>query len=82
MIEALIIVIEILGLACFGHMVVDFLQSFDWDPINRKPFSCDMCMTFYISVGYLLAEYGLIGVPMAAISAILADLIFRLKERL
>ena len=82
MIEALIIVIEILGLACLGHMIVDFLQNLDIDFLNRKPFSCDMCLTFWISVGWLLAEYGLIGVPMAAISAILADLIFRLKERL
>lgn len=82
MTEALIIVIEILGMACFGHMVVDFTQSLDIPILNKKPFSCDMCMTFWLSLGFYIAEFGAFGVPLASISAILADLIFRLKERL
>lgn len=82
MTEALIILIEVLGFACLGHMIVDFLQTLDIDLLNRKPFSCDMCLTFWISIGWFLAEWGSFGLPMAAISAILADLIFRLKERI
>ena len=82
MIEALIIIIEILGMACLGHMAVDFLQSLDKPFFDRKPFNCEMCLTFWLSVGYFIADYGLFGVPVAALTGVVADLIYRLKERL
>lgn len=69
------ILIKILGWACFGHLVVDLLQSLNIKLLERKPFNCEMCMTFWLSVLIL-------GIPYAALAGVLADLIFRLKQRL
>ncbi len=83
MIEALIMIIEIIGMACLGHMIVDFVSYWDTkDRIPNKPFKCDMCLTFWLGAGWFIAQWGVFGLFMAATSAILADLIFRLKERL
>ena len=72
----------ILGFACMAHLIVDFLQDLDWAPLNRKPFSCDMCTAFWISVPFLCGLHGWTGIPLAAITAVLADVIFRWKEKL
>ena len=76
------LIIEIIGMACLGHMIVDFLQSLDIDLLNRKPFSCDMCLAFWLALGWFIAGYGAFGLPLAAITGVLADIIFRWKERL
>lgn len=75
-------IIEIIGMACLGHMVVDFLQTLPFKFLDNKPFSCDMCMSFWISVGPFVALYGFKGLAAAGITGVVADLIFRLKERL
>ena len=75
--------IEILGMACLGHMAVDFISNLDTrDILPNKPFKCDMCLTFWLALGWFIAEWGTLGIFMAAISGILADLIYRIKERL
>ena len=76
------ILIEILGMACLAHLVVDFLQSLNKEYLNKKPFSCDMCMGFWISILPFVAQYGFRGLAASAIAGVVADLIFRLKNRL
>ena len=74
--------ITILGLACFAHLLVDFLQELDIQFFQQKPFNCELCMGFWLSIGILCGMHGWIGVPMAAITGVLADVIYRLKGRL
>ena len=74
--------ITILGLACFAHLLVDFLQELDIQFFQQKPFNCELCMGFWLSIGILCGIHGWIGVPMAAITGVLADVIYRWKGRL
>ena len=74
--------ITILGLACFAHLLVDFLQELDIQFFQQKPFNCELCMGFWLSIGILCGMHGWIGIPMAAITGVLADVIYRWKGRL
>ena len=47
------ILIQIVGFACLGHLVTDFISSFDLKELPDKPFRCDMCMTYYIKHSFL-----------------------------
>jgi hypothetical protein len=77
------LIIDIIGFAALAHLVVDFIQSFELPLINRKPFTCDMCMGFWLSLPHAWAQWGFVhGFLIAAITGVVADLIFRLKWRL
>jgi hypothetical protein len=76
------LIILILGLACMAHLLVDFLQEIDYPIIHRKPFSCDLCMGFWVSIPFLCALEGWYGIPLSAITGVLADVIFRWKNNL
>jgi len=69
----------ILGFASLTHLLVDFISTLD-TRLPNKPFKCDLCMGFWISVIPALIQYNLTGVLVAAITAITADLIFRIKN--
>ena len=72
----------ILGFACMTNLIVDFINEIDYKPIQRKPFTCDMCMGFWLSFMPLMFMYGLRGILLASIVGISADLIYRIRERL
>ena len=76
------ILLNIIGWACLAHMAVDFLQSFGFNFLDRKPLNCDMCMGFWLPSFYFISEYGSLGLAAAGASGVLADLIFRIKNRL
>jgi hypothetical protein len=81
--DLITLLIDIIGWACLAHLLVDFLQTLDIPIIQRKPFTCDMCMGFWIGVPHAWAAYGFIhGTLVAAITGVVADLIFRWKLRL
>lgn len=76
-------IFSIVGFACLGHLLVDFIDTMDergWLP--QKPFKCDMCMTFWVSLWPLIHIYQSEGILAAACASILADFIFRLKQRI
>ena len=75
-------ILELIGYAALGHILVDFITELDLPEIPNKPFKCDMCFTTWYSVLPLTIQYGLKGILYAAIAGVLADLIFRLKQRL
>ena len=76
-------ILELLGWASLAHLFVDLISTLDEaDKIPNKPFKCDMCTGFWISVLPLIYSYDLSGVLYAALVGILADLIFRIKQRL
>ena len=73
------ILIQIIGFACLGHLVTDFISSFDLKELPDKPFRCDMCMTYYIAIIPLMAQFGFKGILFAAISSIIANFIFKYR---
>jgi hypothetical protein len=76
-------VLSILGFACLGHMAVDFIYTLDKsDWLPHKPFKCDMCLTFWLSIWPAVAIYQAEGLFVSAVSAIVADFIFRIKQTL
>lgn len=75
------ILLQILGYACLAHLVVDFISHLDLK-LPNKPFKCDMCMGYWISMVPLILSHGLYGFALAAIVGVVADLIFRIKNRI
>lgn len=69
--------IQIVGFACLAYIVVDFISHFELTWLPNKPFRCDMCMAAWMSVGPLCAQFGLIGILYAAISGVLANLLYK-----
>lgn len=76
------ILLQLLGYAALGHLTVDLLQDLDIKFLNRKPFNCDMCFSAWYSMFPLILEYGLMGILYAGLVGVLADLIFRLKQKI
>lgn len=71
------LLLQIVGFACVGHLVTDFITNFNLPELPDKPFRCDMCMTYWISVIPMCVQFGLKGVLYAAISSIVANIIFK-----
>jgi len=69
------LLIHIIGFACLGHLMADFLQQFEtlWD----KPFKCNMCLTYWTSLIPFIFIYGWSGILIAAISSIISEIIYR-----
>ena len=70
-------IIEILGFACLGHLLADFISSFDLPELPDKPFKCDMCLTYWISIFPLMYMHGLTGLLYSAISEVAANYIYK-----
>tara|TARA_R100000935_G_scaffold57990_1_gene93466 strand:+ start:7423 stop:7656 length:234 start_codon:yes stop_codon:yes gene_type:complete len=72
-------IIYIIGFACMGNLIVDFIANFK--PLNRlskiKPFNCEMCFTFWLSITFMLISFGLTGILLAAISAVVSNFIYK-----
>jgi len=71
--------IQILGFACFGHLLTDFISSFELPELPEKPFKCDMCLTWWISIMPFMLLHGVYGILYASISAVLANYIYKYK---
>lgn len=74
-------ILDIIGWVCITHLIVDFISTLNLN-IPNKPFKCDMCMGTWLSLIPLCISYGFRGVFLSAIVGILADILFRLKQRL
>ena len=69
------LLINIIGAACIGHLGADFLSQFDRLP--DKPWKCNMCLTFWITILPFSAMYGFHALPMTAISALISEWIYK-----
>jgi hypothetical protein len=69
------LIISILGAAALGHMGADFFSRYEklWD----KPFKCNMCLSFYLSVIPFIFLYSGYGIWYAALSGIISELYFK-----
>ena len=72
-------IISIIGLACLTQLIVDIAIHFD---LPEKPFQCDQCMGFWISVLPLSYLYGFEGFAASGIVAVLANIIFKINEKI
>lgn len=70
-----LIIINILGMAGLGHLVADFLNQIEKLP--QKPFKCNMCMTFWLSVLPFIFLYGWTGILYSALASIVSEIYFK-----
>ena len=73
------LIIQLLGFACVGHLLTDFVSSFDLPLLPDKPFRCDMCMSTWLSLIPFMLMYGASGILYAAISGVLSNYIYKYK---
>lgn len=70
------LLIFIIGMACLGHLVADVMNQIKFLP--DKPFKCNMCMTFWISIipsNWIFGDSQ--GILISAIAAILSEWIYK-----
>jgi len=65
----------IIGMACLGHIITDFLQQFERLPM--KPFKCNLCLTTWITLAPAIYLYGIQGILVAAIAGVLSETIYK-----
>ena len=76
-------IFNLIAWACLAHLVVDLIVTIDTeDVLPNKPFKCDMCVGFWVSVIPMVIYNGWIGFCYAAVIGVLTDLIYRLKNRI
>ena len=70
------LILSILGAAALGHLAADFFTQFNWMP--DKPMKCNMCASFWLSIGPFLYIYGYEGLLFAALAGIISELYLKL----
>lgn len=78
--ELIMILLNILGAAALGHLAADFTERFAALP--DKPFKCNMCMTWWLSILPFIYIYGYEGMLYTALAAITSELIYKTIIRL
>jgi len=73
------ILILILGLASFANLIADFFTSNDTkNQLPTKPFKCEKCLGFWISIIPFMWTYGFwMGFMYAAITSFMASYIYK-----
>ena len=69
------IITQIIGFACLAHLAVDMIVYLDLKELPEKPFKCDMCFAYWISIFPFMFQFGLVGILYAAISGVVANII-------
>ena len=72
--------ILLLGIACLNTLAInhDWYKAVNW---KQKPFTCALCMGFWLPLGALIFKYGWEGVLYASITAVLTEFIDRKLNR-
>jgi len=68
-------ILNILGAAALGHLGAEFLSQFERLP--QKPFKCNMCLTFWLSILPFVYIYGYDGLLASALASIVSELIYK-----
>jgi hypothetical protein len=72
------IILQIIGFACLGYLASDLMVTLDKeDHLPNKPFKCDMCLSYWISIIPFMVQFGLIGIIYAAMSAVTANILYK-----
>lgn len=76
-------IFDLIAYACLATLIVDFISTIDInDYIPKKPFKCDMCFGYWYSVLPLVIEYDLKGFIYAGVVGVLANLIYKIQNRI
>ena len=75
-------IFQILTLAALAHLVVEFLQDLNLEWLNQRPFNCNLCAGYWLALLPGFVEYGLWGMPFAALVGLTSEVIYRLLQRL
>lgn len=68
-------ILMIIGMACLGHIIADFLQQFEELP--NKPWKCNLCLTTWITLFPAMWIYGWEGILIAAIAGVVSETIYK-----
>ena len=77
--DIFILITQVIGFACLGHLLTDFITSFDLPELPDKPWKCDMCVAFWLSLIPMMVMYGWPGLLYSAISSVVANYIYKYK---
>ena len=70
----------IIGMACIGHILTDFLEQFDKLP--NKPWKCNLCLTTWFTLMPAIVLYGWEGILVAACSGVVSEMLYRILNRI
>jgi len=68
-------ILFILGMACIGHILADFLEQFD--KLSNKPWKCNLCLTTWLTLIPAMVLYGWKGILVAAIAGVVSETIYK-----
>jgi len=72
------LIIQILGIASVMNLIHEtplYHRILKAASIDVKPFTCVLCSTFWVTLGFSVFEYGFTAILIAGITAIIAELI-------
>jgi hypothetical protein len=69
------LIINIIGGGALGYLCADFLSQFEW--LSDKPFKCNMCLTFWITIIPFILLYGYQGLFVSSLAAITSEILYR-----
>lgn len=70
------IILQMLGFAALTKLAIDFIEYMEFE-LPEKPFKCDLCMGFWISLVPFMLQEGLAGILYAAMTGVLANYIYK-----
>jgi hypothetical protein len=74
-------ILQIIGFGALAHLIVNFMVSLDKEEeLPDKPFKCEKCMAYWISVVPLCIQFGFVGILYAAISSVVASYIYKYTQ--
>jgi hypothetical protein len=73
------IILQIIGFGSLGFLATEFISHFNLPELPDKPFRCELCLTYWLSIIPLMVQFGFKGILYAAISSIVANIIFKFR---
>jgi hypothetical protein len=73
-------ILQILGFAALAHLAAEFM--YPYHQIPDKPFKCNLCLGFWISIIPYFFQWGISAVLLAAITGVASETIYKILNRL
>ena len=70
------IMLQMLGYAALTKIIIDFIEYMELE-LPEKPFKCDLCMGFWVSVVPFFIQAGFAGILYASMTGVLANYIYK-----
>ena len=76
--QVYIMILHILGFASLAHLLGDLFQHME---INTKPFNCNLCLGFWVSLVPMIILYQNEGFLLSAITGVISEGIYRILTK-